>query len=436
MITLTGYAGWFTRQGQIIGEYNRVAAQYGSALDEGFQSIWVQFASSQQAAIAPLPAAYSAYAQTGSSYEASLVSVGQATALSQAVEDTVVVPATFVESINVLYYQMVNALQSINRPTLAASTVPTVTNLGEVTIAVGFGNQYGDQLDMCFGETIEVAVTAATSAYQETFTFIGQDAVAAGSPLWPAGSGANKTFQAYDPIQNGIITNGSWDNWTGTGNNTPVGWTILDGASGVTVFRGTGGVRGSYYANLTSDGSSPTQLGQSVSLSTNTYYCMTVQAKVSASDPTGTMIMSITDADGNILDDDRGTPLSFIADTNTEVTTSWQNFTFFFSTPRQLPLTVFAQFGFGTAPAAAVELNLDLGGIIAPQQLYTGGEYIQVISGALRNAVGDSYVTTVTTTLGSKSFARGLDRLYNFRQNQVYLPSSNSPTISDSLVSH
>lgn len=39
-VTLTGTGGYFTRSGAIIGEYNRVAALYGSAATTGFNAIW------------------------------------------------------------------------------------------------------------------------------------------------------------------------------------------------------------------------------------------------------------------------------------------------------------------------------------------------------------------------------------------------------------
>ncbi len=50
-------------------------------------------------------------------------------------------------------------------------------------------------------------------------------------------------------------------------------------------------------------------------------------------------------------------------------------------------------------------------------------------------ARGDYYTTAVTNSLGTHSFVRDLDRWFNMRTNNVYLPSSLSPTIPDNLIS-
>ncbi len=206
---------------------------------------------------------------------------------------------------------------------------------------------------MIFTESIRATCIAAGTAYQETLQAVGAPSVPTVGPTWPGGSGTNTPIATTDPAQTTLVTDGGFENWTGTGNNTPVNWDIINGSAGTTVFRGTGGVRGSFTAVLTSDGSSATQLGQDVTLAINTVYCVTIQAKVSASDGSGVFRMALTDDNGNVLQDDAGNDLSAEFAMTGDIDTSFQCFTAFFATPRQLPVTARVQYGFSTAPAAA-----------------------------------------------------------------------------------
>lgn len=437
-VPLTGAGGYFTRQGAIIGEYNRVAALYGSTLDTGFQSIWVQFASSDQAAVQNLPTAVATYRNSGQQYQATLVQAGQTASILQVSDDTTVVPETMQQSITVLIGQMVAASQTIQRATLGQTVTPWASNLGDATVVIGTNNQYGVPLDMIFTESIVGTCTDSSTAYGETLQFVGPPSVPPVGPYWPSGSGTNTTMTITDPANTTLITDGMFVDWTGSGNNTPVNWDIINGAAGTTVFQGTGGVRASNptTAKITSDGAQATQLAQAVSLSINTVYCFSVQAKVSASDGSGIFRMALTDADGNVLTDDDGNDLSYTRNMSAQITTSWQCFTAFFSTPRQLPATVNIQYGFSVAPTAAKYLLLDLAAGVAATQLYTGGVYAAAFSGADATALGDYYTAAITNSLTSQSFARGMDRLYGMRSMGVAFPSADSPTISDSLVTH
>lgn len=433
-VTLTGIGGFFTREGTIIGEYNRAAAVYGTALTAGFQAIWAQFTGNDQAAVQGLPDAVAAYRTTPDAYLGVLVADGQQGMLLQTARDTTVTPYTPARAIEIVASQMVTNSQSINRPTVTATVTPGGSNLGDATVVMSATNEFGDQLDMVFEETITITCTDGTAAYAETLQAVGAASVPVTSYLWPQGSAGSLTFSITDPTQDGIVTDGGFENWSGTGNNTPTNWDILNGSAGVTIFRDTDVVRGSYSAKILSDGSSATQLGQAVTLDVNTVYCFTVQAKVSAADGSGVFRIALTDDNGNVLQDDAGNNLSYTRNMSAQVTTSYQCFTAYFSTPRQLPVTTKIQYGFSTAPAAAKYLLLDLAAGVEPSQVYAGGPYVCGFSGADRTALGDTYSAAVANSLGTGSFARGMDRLYAMRENGLYFPSSGSPTISDGLI--
>lgn len=437
-VTLTGNEGYFTRQGKIVGEYNRVADLYGPDLTDGFQGIWSQFVSSDQAAVQNLPDVVSNYRLSGQSYQATLQSDGSLASLLQVSRDTSVVPATLQQSFVMLIQQMVTASASIQKATIGSSVTPWGSNDGDATVAISTANQYGQQIDAIFPETIRVTCTAASTAFQETLSAVGEATVPTNSYLWPGGSGANVQFSILNPATSGIVTDGNFTTWEGTGDNDPTNWDIVDGAAGVTVFKeSSGGVRvGSNAAKLLSDGSQATQLAQTVTLAINTVYMITVQAKVSASDGSGTLVMQVTDGDGNVLSDDQGNSLTYTRNMSAQVTTSYQCFTFFFSTPRQLPTTTKIEIGFGTAPTSGKSLFLSLAGVVAGTRLYTGGPFIAAVSGSNRTAVGDRYDAVYTNSLTSQSFAVGMNRLYNTLSLGQYFPSANSPTISDSLVTH
>lgn len=439
-VTLTGTGGFFTRQGAIVGEYNRVAAQYGSALTAGAQSIWVQFASSDQQAVNGLWDAVEAYRVSGQNYQSVLQADGEAAIVLQVNDDVSVVPYTVQQALTLLIQQMKTNSQSIDRPSTGSSVTAGSSNLGDATLKLSLLDVYGAPLDMVFAETIGFRCVNAVAGYEATLSAVGEAAEDAAGPDWPGGSGANTSLTVKDPAVDGLVTDGGFASWGGTGNNTPLRWDIVDGEAGTTVLRSAaGGVRsGTDAAKLVSDGSQATQLAQDVSLSVNTVYAACVYAKINTVDGTGSLVVSLTDGDGNILQDDAGNNLTTSVGLNggSGVGTSYGIQTVFFSTPRQLPTTARIQVGFGVAPTSGRQLSIDLVTLVGAAQLYAGGPYAAAFAGADRTALDDTYSAAVTTDAGSNTFARGMDRLYGMRAMGLSFPSDTSPTISDSLVTH
>ena len=449
-VPLTGSGGFFTRQGAIIGEFNRVAAQYGSPLTNGFQSIWAQFASSDQAAVQNLPQAVAQYAQSGAAYLQTLQQDGSQSILLQTSDYYSVIPYTSQEALLLIAAQMTSTAQSIQKPTLSAVITPSVygTNYSDAILAVGFLGPFGVQLDNSIGETIQITCTQPSPLYQETLNAVGQAQQPAGSATWPGGSGCNYTFSISDPNTNGLVTDGGFQSWGGTGNNTPLNWTVVNGATGVTVFRGTPGAVGRtpYAFQITSDGSSLTAAQQTLTLQPNTVYAVKVSAKVSATDGAGTMIMSLVDENGNVINDSAGNgntqsfTMSSATPSATNVGTTYASFTYFFRTPRQLPVSVGVRIGYGVAPAATKSLYLSMVGFVAPGQPYypgpAGGPFIAAFANNNGTALGDNWGAAISTSETPESFAFGFLRLYNTAQLGVLIPSSLSPTIPDNLILH
>ncbi len=109
----------------------------------------------------------------------------------------------------------------------------------------------------------------------------------------------------------------------------------MNGAAGVTVFKSvSGGARtGTDAAKIVSDGASATQLTQSVTVSPNTVYAVTFQAKINTTTATGVFRIALCDGDGTVLQNDAGVDLSYTRNVNGQVGTSYTQFTAFFSTP-------------------------------------------------------------------------------------------------------
>lgn len=438
--------GWFNRAGAFAGEFNRVAALYGSATDTGFQSIWSLFATSEQAAVTALPDAVAAFRTTGTAYQAVLSAEAQAASVLQANRDFPLNPYDFNTSLDRVVAQMVDTAQSINRPTLTSTVTADGDNLGDTEVFVSTTNIYGDPLDMTFAETMTATVTQQGSGYSASVQVLGEPALLPGSWEWPGGSGASAALQVLNPAATGLLSNGALSTFTVS--NTPDSWTIVNGNAGVTVFKATsGGPRtGTDAVYLQSDGSQATQLAQAVSLQTNTVYAVTVQAKMNTGSAAGNLVIQLYDPDaGAVIQNDAGSNLSRTVTINGgagNVGTSYAIFTAFFSTPRQLPSTVQVRIGYGTAGTSTRQLYLALCQIVAATPLYgpagtgTAGPFAVAVANTLPSAVGDFYEIEFTNSLSTRSFVWGLERLHGMRARGKYVPSAGSPTISDSLVTH
>jgi hypothetical protein len=451
-IQLLGTNGYFTRLGAFIGEYNRVSALYGTALTvTGFQSIWSQYATSDQAAVVGLPAAQTSYQSSPNSYQSYLAGAAQISSQLQVNDNVPLNPYTYAQSIQNVIQQMISTSQYVNKPTITSTvatglSITNTLNIGNPTFSTYTLNPYGVQSDTIYAETVTITCTSASVPYNETFQAVGVVAVPFTAYNWPQGSGTSTSITVTNPASTTLITDGVFNNWSGVGNNTPTNWIILNGSAGTQVLQGTSPIRSgySYSASIVSDGTSATQLAQAVSLSPNTVYAFSVQAKMSSTDGAGIFRICLTNGSGTILTNDAGNNLSqtftmsSATGSSSNVGSSYTTFTVFFATPKYLPSVVYIQYGFSTAPGSTKILSLDLAAGVAATQLYNQGPYVAAFSSSTADIIGDVYTATYTNSLGTQSFVRGCQRVLNFPNLgiKIYWPSSNSPTIPDSLVTN
>lgn len=439
-VSLIGNEGLFTRLGTIISEYNRVVSGYGTALNTGINNIFNQYASGVDAiAIDSLFATRDSYRTVHGTYLSQLVTVQTTTINEQVNRDTPLPTKSLNFSLPVLIAQMINTSDSLKAPTVTNTVTAASSNKGDGFLVVSTTDAYGKQLDNVFAESLIATVSTdkagGATAYSEVLSIVGQPAKSAGAYDWPGGSGANTSLTLTDPERTGLITDGGFENWTGTGNNTPVSWLIATGTAGTQILRdGTNKIRSNYACQIVSDGSTLTTIRQAVVLTPNTVYAFSYWGKLSALDGSGQFRIRLSDG-STTLTDDAGNNLSSTKNTNGDLTTSFGKITGFFSTPRQLPTTVYLELGYTTSPASPKTLTIDNVGFVKASQAYIGGPYIVGFSKATLNAKNDYYTIAITNDLSYNSLVRSLDRTLNTRQLGISFPTSSSPTVPDNLIS-
>ena len=168
-ITLTGTAGYFNRLGAFIGEYNRVAALYGTALTQtGFNSIWLQYASSDQAAVVGLPAAQASYIGTPNSYLNYLGQAAQISSQLQVNDNAPLNPYSYVQSVYNVITQMKATAQSVNKPTITSAIAAGGSNVGNPSFSTYVLNPYGVQSDTIYAEAVVATCTSPAASFAAT----------------------------------------------------------------------------------------------------------------------------------------------------------------------------------------------------------------------------------------------------------------------------
>jgi hypothetical protein len=347
---------------------------------------------------------------------------------------------------------------SASGASLTGGTTPAATwadgvqnNTGNPTVLATVIGPEGVALENVFAETMELAVTndsglGATSG-REPYQVRGEVA-ASGVTSWdyPLGSGASTTASILDPAidnSDNMLTNAG-GGWTFTTANTPDNWVIAVGTVGTTVLDGTAGT--GYLAGttkalkITGNGSQLTSLRQTFNSTTGTKATVKAQdvlavncrIKISATAAAGVLNISLVDGSGVVINDDAGTANTITRDLTT-LTTTYVDFGGWFRLPNQLPSTVKVQVYLTTALENAKSVYIDDLIIARGKELYTRGPRIVAIRG-LTPVVVDDQIDLVVANDMAGQFQIWADRWFDMRGLGIQLPSSGSPTISESLA--
>jgi len=457
-IALTGTGGLFTRVGRCGGLLNAINAFRGTAnlsaasivsIGTGIDNVEAQFASTNQQLVDALYAARNSHRLAHSQLATYLQGLSQQVVVTMADDDVRLVTKSLSAALETLISQMTAASASVPRPTVSVGTITAgSSNAGNGACVASITGKTGVQRDYVFAENIDLTVTSdsALGATQgrEPLSLLGDAAQA--DPLWfewEDGSGASATLNAVDAAEDAgtnLLTNGDFETFSVA--NTPDNFSILDGTAGTHIFSAgsSDAYAGSNGLKYTGNGSTNPSIAQTFNLSgtgtagrllPNTVYAFNCWLKKSAT-ATGILAIELVDGSNAIIADDATTNNALTKDIST-LTTSFAAFNGFFRTPRNLPSTVKLRIRTSTAINSGQSVFLDHAAMCAANEAYTGGPYVAVFSGSSRFVKGDTFVIPINNNYGS-GWQRLAERFFGMRTLGLQLPSSASPTISDSLI--
>lgn len=308
----------------------------------------------------------------------------------------------------------------------------------------------------CTSDSFDGGATAGN----ELFSVSGETAVELRDYNWPKGSGASTSVTAVSPDSSEILTDGGLEEWGGTGSNTPTNWTAI-GTPGTHIFRGSvSPYDGDYFCIFTGAAAAEVGLYQDITetVQPNTNYAVQFWVKVPGAnllDETGTQTelrVSLRDGLGNVLTDNLGTTQqSFAAGTAASGSytaasqqlnatylndlTSWTRVSLVLRTQRSLPTEVRLDFRFVTqALDNGQSVYIDHIVMEPMTQVYPGGPYIAVISGATEFAQTDKFTLTVVNSADTTTFIGNAQRTFDLASSGIRLVADGSATYADSKI--
>lgn len=450
----TNPGGIFRRFGVLFAAVNEGNVYRGTAVDADVTLIDAQYPSTtgQQIAVNSLYQDRNNSRGLIQTWLSQLTAYASSTLINQANDDTTLPQLTTQAALTELIAQMVTNSQTIDAPAVTATVTADGDNDGDAVFVASVVGADGTQLDYTLAETVRYVCTADAGSgtggggtqYAETFTGAGAPSR---SPLeynWPGGSGYQGTVQATDAATTTAnkLSNGSFETWP-VAVEAPTNWTYAVGTGGTAFVRSASPYRSDddYAMQLVSDGSTVLKLRQDVtaSLVPNTVYAVNCWAKIDAA-AAGAVVFRLVDGSGTVIADNAGTNNSVSMNTNS-LTTSYQALknvltsgTPFFRTPRALPTTVYLEIAMTTPPTTGTDVTIDLVAVVPATQLYTSGPFVAAFSGATPSIRLDEYAVALANDRTACQFVFVLDRAFDLRGLNLKIPSGNSPTIADTLI--
>ncbi len=492
-VTLTGTGGLFTRLGTLgalILDINGAlgntapasATTWGSggkninALKTAINLVQAQFATTRQDLADGLYGDRDALRGAVKDYR-DAVQARAAQVLIQMFNDDAILPSLTVEAaMNALYNQMnghADKITTTNTTSVTAANGINGTPNGDgVCIASLVEPVRGYTLQNVFAEVINLICSQSSqegaTLSQETFAATGD--TAATDPLafdWPSayGSGVALDLTAADAGEDSansdfhnLLTNSDFETFTVA--NTPDSWTITSGSAGTDFFAAGAGYDGNNALKITPGGVANPALTQTFTvgstngqtlgaLKPNTVYGACCAAKKGAG-ATGTLTLSLVGTDGSTVFNDNAATANTISKDISTLTTSYVfgAISGFFRTPQLLPENLAGQtvagprFRIRTASLATESVYVDRLCLVEAKQLYNGGPFTAIFSGATKFVKNDSFKLTVANDYAG-AWVQMLERLFGMRNllnyasgtRGIQLPSTGGGTaIADSLL--
>lgn len=375
-------------------------------------------------------------------------------------DDTKLQSKTLALAMKELIRQMTASSDDVNASAPAAGAQTALGSpTGTPIVVVSVKNGKGQLLEYSLAETLKFVCSAdsqgTATAKREPFMVTGTAAVGDSlSQLWPGGSGTAKSITASDGAANNangnLLQNSDFETMTTA--NRPDNWDLVVGTAGTTLVDGgssnayTGsksiafvGTAGAVLVAIkqTFDTTPTTTLdagGTAAELEPETPYAFNCWVKADALVAAGVLRVSLVDGSDTIINDSAGTANTISTTIGGVVSTSWVNINGVFRLPAVLPSEVNLKIYLSTALTSGRTLYIDRACLNTMTQLYTGGPFASIFSGATNVILNDSWTIAITNTWGQiQQFA---ERVFGMRAMGLQLPSDTggTETISDALI--
>lgn len=462
-IPLTTSGGLFTRLGHWIGGLDDINALIGGAATARVLSgaDWITRIAQLQTDYAASPQdsyilnnIYSALStlQNQGGFTNQLATYCRNTVVEMANNDTPLASPQLSLALQLLISQM-TGVASVQASVVSAGTQTAVgtPNGNPVIVAStkrgdGLVNEYAIAETLTFLCTNDAQSGGAT-LNQEPLSIKG---TIAANPLaynWPLGSNYSGSQNCVDATQDypaggNLLRNSDFESWTVP--NVPDRWVVQVGTPGTTILEATSqAYSGTHCLQYVGNGSQLTQITQDFNSTTGTgyrlkpltQYAWNCFLRVDSSAPAvGVLQVALVDNLLTVINDQQG--LANVATVSLPGRTgTYASFSGVFRTPAVLPNSnVGLKFSLAltTALSNAKNMFFDHLALTEMKGTYPGGLSFSSFSADTPLIVGDSWKFVATNTLGL--FQKAFQRLFDMRTLGLILPSSGSPTISDSLI--
>ena len=415
---MTFYTDIFTKLGQIAGDSNEAMRWQNAMGDQYLDNIASLFTTDEIEQY--MPNIYNDFAGQASTLSGiqsifqnyvNYVLYSQNAAINPASNSTT-------DLINALILKMKSGSQTIQSNLVGTPTVGAISGSGTGSLLADNKNLDGTVNERIINESIKFVCTKDIINSNATQWSI------VGYPNYGANSyrlRGNGTSLISDTRSNTLIGNGDFESWSTV---TPASWTVNAGAT--LLASNASAYRGSLAAKITSDATVTTcSISQPISLVEGQRYCLTVRLKRTAAiSGTSNLKVFVTNADTS------NTWSAF--NTNpTTLSTGYLLYNIFFNLPYS-PVVTSNVWTVNVILSAANTITSTQGVYIDdifvnPVTVFGGVNYI-LVPGATEFATSDNFIVTTDNNYG------GVFQTFFGRYFGQQLPSSFSPTISDSLA--
>ena len=451
-IPLTGSQSMFVRQGHLGGTLNYINTGRGSNFQTHVNNTIADYQTTDQSVINNL-VPQGALWQTGQNlFTEFLESMGVDTIIDMVYDDTLLNNVTLASGLAELIRQMQVSSDSVHQPTVGATVTygnGVVTNNGTGTAVASVLNGQGLQLDYAYAEKFRLictkdAQTGGATPGNETF------AITAEAPVtiptfytWPVGSGATGNIKSVNSVQSqsqttNLLNNSGFENFTA---NTPNQWTATSGVAGTDFAAGGSGAAytGTNCLEILGTGTEVT-LNQPFNNSGGTTafpvpetpYVLSFWVKMSATPAAGVIRIKLVDGSGTTINDDQSVANSTDFSL-TAVSTTYLHKSTVFRLPRVLPSTITIVIDESTNISSGKNAFIDEMVLTPAYQLYDGGPFVAITAGSVNWIQGDQINLAIANDYAG-GFQQLFQRFFDMQSLGLMLPSSGSPTISDSLI--